>query len=104
MKRREFIGLSAAGVLGLCLEDKLTVAEACSKRGSGDYSVVILGDTHFDTEPASVYHSNYNEMAQPRPAGRVRKKRRDVEGTLPETSQAGCVPYLRRHQNGFPDG
>jgi hypothetical protein len=49
MKRREFIGLSAAGVLGLCLEDKLTVAEACSKRGSGDYSVVILGDTHFDT-------------------------------------------------------
>ena len=64
MKRREFIGLSAAGVLGLCLEDKLTVAEACSKRGSGDYSVVILGDTHFDTEPASVYHSNYNEKVE----------------------------------------
>lgn len=64
MKRREFIGLSAAGVLGLCLEDKLTVADACSKRGSGDYSVVILGDTHFDTEPASVYHSNYNEKVE----------------------------------------
>ncbi|MBQ0114961.1 MAG: metallophosphoesterase [Bacteroidales bacterium] len=28
------------------------------------YSVVMLGDTHFDTEPASVYHSNYNEPVE----------------------------------------
>ena len=64
MKRREFIGLSAAGVLGLCLEDKLSVAEACSKKGNGDYSVVILGDTHFDTFPESVYHSHYDEKVE----------------------------------------
>lgn len=28
------------------------------------YSIVILGDTHFDTEPASVYHSHYNEKVE----------------------------------------
>ena len=28
------------------------------------YSVVILGDTHYDTEPASVYHSDYNEPVE----------------------------------------
>ena len=28
------------------------------------YSVIVLGDTHFDTEPASVYHSDYNEKVE----------------------------------------
>lgn len=28
------------------------------------YSIVILGDTHFDTEPADVYHSCYNEPVE----------------------------------------
>ena len=28
------------------------------------YSIVILGDTHFDTEPDTVYHSNYNEPVE----------------------------------------
>lgn len=28
------------------------------------YSVVILGDTHYDKEPASVYHSDYNEPVE----------------------------------------
>ena len=31
---------------------------------SSSYSIVLLGDTHFDTEPASVYHSNYNEKVE----------------------------------------
>lgn len=35
-----------------------------SEQPSGDYSIVILGDTHFDTEPASVYHSDYNETVE----------------------------------------
>ena len=29
--------------------------------GSGRYSVAILGDTHYDAEPESVYHSHYDE-------------------------------------------
>lgn len=34
-------------------------------KDAGDaYSVVILGDTHFDAEPASVYHSDYNEKVE----------------------------------------
>ena len=30
----------------------------------GAYSVVILGDTHFDAEPAEVYHSHYSEKVE----------------------------------------
>ena len=29
--------------------------------GPGAYSVAVLGDTHFDAEPESVYHSHYDE-------------------------------------------
>ena len=29
--------------------------------GTGAYDVAILGDTHFDAEPESVYHSHYDE-------------------------------------------
>lgn len=29
-----------------------------------DYNVVILGDTHYDTEPAEKYHSDYNEKVE----------------------------------------
>ncbi len=42
---------SAATVLGA------DPADSC-------YSVVILGDTHYDTEPATVYHSDYNEPVE----------------------------------------
>jgi len=51
MKRREFLG---------------GVATTCALAGcrsllwkEDDYSVSILGDTHFDAEPDSVYHSHY---------------------------------------------
>lgn len=33
-------------------------------QGPSSYSIVILGDTHYDTEPASVYHSHYNEKVE----------------------------------------
>ena len=29
--------------------------------GGGEYSVAVLGDTHYDAEPESVYHSHYDE-------------------------------------------
>ena len=60
MDRRDFLKYSATGLAGLCLMPELM--EAAAK--SGRYSIVILGDTHFDTEPASVYHSDYNEPVE----------------------------------------
>ena len=52
--RRSFIG-GAAALAGLagCRGFGVKVA--------GDYSVSVLGDTHFDAEPESVYHSHYDE-------------------------------------------
>lgn len=41
-------------------------------KGKDSYSIVILGDTHFDTEPESVYHSDYLEPNQ-----RLNKIQRD---------------------------
>lgn len=48
---------------GLCLAGAPAAAMDLFGRKGRDrsYSVVILGDTHFDTEPADVYHSFYNE-------------------------------------------
>ena len=60
MDRRDFLKFSATGLAGLCLVPQ--IAEAAAK--GGRYSIVILGDTHFDTEPASVYHSDYNEPVE----------------------------------------
>lgn len=62
MDRRQFLSLSVAGLAGLSLGGSLV-----ARRKSGwcdSYSVIILGDTHFDTEPADVYHSNYNEPVE----------------------------------------
>lgn len=58
MNRRDFIvGASVAGLMPFL---------GCRKRGRPAdpwerYSVAILGDTHFDAEPESVYHSHYDE-------------------------------------------
>ena len=65
MDRRQFLSLSATGLVGLGLGGNLTDIQAKARAGKRDkYSIVILGDTHFDTEPASVYHSNYNEPVE----------------------------------------
>lgn len=63
MDGRQFIRLSAAGLLGLALCGGFCL-EAKQPEETGEYSIVILGDTHFDTEPADVYHSNYNEPVE----------------------------------------
>lgn len=49
------------GLTGLAFAGCLTPAMARTRKGHDEYSIVILGDTHYDTEPASVYHSCYNE-------------------------------------------
>ena len=51
MNRREFVGgFASALALSGC---RMFPAD------DGTYSVPVLGDTHFDAEPASVYHSHY---------------------------------------------
>lgn len=54
MTRRGWIRGCAAGVLGM-------VSAGCrTDRGTaGVYSVVVLGDTHYDKAPATVYHKAY---------------------------------------------
>ena len=61
MDRRDFLNISALGLAGLALPAGTLFAK---NRESRAYNVVILGDTHFDTEPASVYHSHYNEPVE----------------------------------------
>ncbi len=63
MDRRSFLALSMLGL------GKLAFSGDCSplmakKPSKGKYSIVILGDTHFDAEPADIYHSNYNEKVE----------------------------------------
>lgn len=62
--RREFLNISFCSLAGLALSGSLTPAEARKRRRDAQYSMVILGDTHFDAEPASVYHSFYDEPVE----------------------------------------
>lgn len=62
MDRRDFIKYSGASLMSLALGGALSPLQA--KPRDRKYNIVILGDTHFDTEPASVYHSNYNEKVE----------------------------------------
>ncbi|MBR1706436.1 MAG: metallophosphoesterase [Bacteroidales bacterium] len=64
MDRRQFLTLSATGLVGLGLTGPMPLLEGKTKRKKDDYNLVILGDTHFDTEPADVYHSHYNEPTE----------------------------------------
>ena len=54
ISRKGFL-VGAAGALGVA------GCEGLLGRASYRYSVAILGDTHFDAEPESVYHSHYDE-------------------------------------------
>lgn len=62
MDRRQFISLSSIGIMELLMSSDILAARKIKAKSS--YSIVILGDTHFDTEPDSVYHSNYNEKVE----------------------------------------
>ena len=63
MDRREFLNYSAAGLAGLGLSRFFSL-DAKGKTAGGEYNLIILGDTHYDTEPPSVYHSHYNEPVE----------------------------------------
>ena len=60
MNRREFLTLSATGIIGFGMSSFPLPVWASGKRDKA-YSLIILGDTHFDVDPPSVYHSNYME-------------------------------------------
>jgi len=51
LERRQFIG----GLASICA----LAGRAASDAADATYAVSILGDTHFDTEPDSVYHAHY---------------------------------------------
>lgn len=56
MNRREFL---AAGSMALAAMPFLSLQ--AKGRSSKSYNVIVLGDTHYDAEPASKYHSLYME-------------------------------------------
>lgn len=64
MNRRQFIALGAAGLTELILADSTGMQLWAKPKNQKKYSIVILGDTHYDTEPESVYHSDYVEKVE----------------------------------------
>ena len=58
MRRRAFLTISATSLAGLAFGNRLSSLSESNLEKK--YSIVLLGDTHFDTEPASVYHADYN--------------------------------------------
>ena len=60
MDRRDFFKYSAAGLIGLSFADRLRAAEAAADK-DGRYSVVILGDTHYDAADPEYYHEGYSD-------------------------------------------
>lgn len=62
MKRRAFLTISATSLAGLAFGNRLSSLSESNLEKK--YSIVLLGDTHFDTEPASVYHADYNEPVE----------------------------------------
>lgn len=57
MDRRLFLQTSAAGIVDLVLASRGTMFDFKTYRDKQTYSIIMLGDTHFDAEQ-SVYHSH----------------------------------------------
>ena len=58
MDRRHFFKISAAGLAGLTLPGGINLAMG-PKNTDDSYSVVILGDTHYDAMDPELYHKGY---------------------------------------------
>ena len=58
MNRRNFLSLSAAGLANMTLLGRIA-AKTQTPVNQTAYNIVILGDTHYDTEPSDVYHAKY---------------------------------------------
>lgn len=67
MDRRDFLRVSATGLASLGLASVVPAPLEAMGRGSRkdrEYNIIILGDTHYDAEPPSVYHSHYDEKVE----------------------------------------
>ena len=72
MDRREFFKYSAGAALGVSLLGR--TAEALAKSAEGDkYSVVILGDTHYDDADPELYHAGYTDPNPVRDANHLKE-------------------------------
>ena len=67
MDRRDIFKYSATGLVGLSLLGRFgeETAEACKKDA---YSIVILGDTHYDAVDPELYHAGYTDPKPEREA------------------------------------
>ena len=62
MNRRQFVKAAGMAAGAACVAGCETAFVGLENLDGPDaYSVSVLGDTHFDTEPESVYHSHYDE-------------------------------------------
>ena len=59
MDRRSFFKVSAAGLAGLALPGELGFAMG-PRNTDPKYSIVILGDTHYDAVDPELYHKGYS--------------------------------------------
>ena len=57
MRRRAFLTISATSLAGLAFGNRLSSLSESNLEKK--YSIVMLRETHFDTEPASLYHPDY---------------------------------------------
>lgn len=90
MNRREFLTLSATGIVGLGISSVPLPVWAKGKKDK-KYSLIILGDTHFDIDPPSVYHAHYNE-----PDERLNKIQRAEFARNGEMWKDRCPRLLKR--------
>ena len=80
MDRRQFVHVSVAGLAGLALGEKGVSAEARRKKSAGEsYNVVIVGDTHYDALPDTIYHTGYSDKDPKREANHRKEFVRNAE-------------------------
>lgn len=84
MDRRNFIRISAASLAGLALGTGHTTAEAAGKKKrarkpDGRYNLILLGDTHYDTAPDTVYHTGYSDPNPTRDAAHRKEFGRNAD-------------------------
>lgn len=81
MDRRDFLRLSAIGLAGLGLNPAMEAASVFKGRKGkdGKYSVIILGDTHYDKAPDTYYHTGYSDPNPKREANHRKEFVRNAE-------------------------
>lgn len=63
MDRRNFLKVSGMSLAGLSVSEIFTRAASFkhNQKNGSSYSVVLLGDTHFDAHPDTYYHDGYSD-------------------------------------------